>query len=152
LLPAKIIARDAFLTNILNLGGTFRILEEGHTNVAFQNHLLAIRNTYIALNALPGVGSIIVAGRPQLTTAFVHLCQTLIDEVNLEIIIHNLAPFGPDNAPWAHNSADATAALHLTGEAFDIEITGLTEAQINSAATAAGVTRPDPVNQPLHFE
>jgi len=146
----------ALETAVTTAGGTFEIntTEMGGQTLVFQQHLFSIRQAYISLDALPTVGSVVIAGRPQLTAPPGFPCQTLIDEVNLEIIVHTLFPFTPDNAPWAHDPvlANPTAAKHRTGDAFDMRINGLPPATIDALATGAGLIRPNPVTEPDHFE
>jgi len=139
---------------VLGMGGTFTIMEEGQT-LAFQQHLFSIRKTFIDLNALPGINASfipITPPRPQLTDVLASLCQTLVNEVDLEIIVHDLVAFTPDDAPWAHDPLSPSSAPHRTGGAFDAFITGLTEAEIDLKATAAGLHRPNPATEPFHFE
>ena len=134
--------------------GTFEIMEEGHTQ-AYQDHLYAIRTTYMDLNALPGINSLVASGRPQLSidplSPYVS-CQLLVDKVNLEVSVHILFPSLPDNAPWAHDPTTLMAAAHRAGEGFDARITGLTQARIDQLANQAGLHRPDSINAPDHYE
>jgi hypothetical protein len=152
-LATKLTALEAAVTTA---GGTFEInpTEMGGQTLVFQQHLFSIRQEYITLDALPLVGSVVIAGRPQLTAPPGFPCQTLIDEVNLEIIVHTMFPFTPDNAPWAHDPvpANPTAATHRTGNAFDMRINGLSSATIDALATGVGLVRPNPVTEPDHFE
>jgi hypothetical protein len=159
LVPELATARDLFKQKILNESGATISITSEYRTTEYQRHLYSLRTSFIQLDNLPGVDSFVnFANRPQLIVmpdSPYAACTHLIDKVNGEISDHALLAGTTEAsglAPPVSNPDTGSGSAHSRGEAFDAKITGVTQEKIDALAAEAGLWRPYPVSDKVHFE
>jgi hypothetical protein len=165
LAPALVIARDNFRNLVLAEPAprSFEVTSE-YRSLRYQTHFYTLRTTFIALSGMEGITGDLCGNTSHLTIAadspFL-CCQALVNEVNHELCdVHHIRARTDDGTPAVNNPNDPENLSHTHGpngeigmsSAFDAVITGLTSARIDQLAAQAGLRRPYPATDPVHFE
>jgi Nidogen-like/Thrombospondin type 3 repeat len=101
---------------------------------AYQDHLRAIRDAATALGATVSGGQVTFTNDdPE--------CAARRDEIAAELLNHGLG-----------NNPVGRTSNHGTGNAFDLRVTLPAGTNIDDLAAQAGLTRPFPVRDPVHFQ
>lgn len=162
LIPELVAALNNFRTNVIAEPGpqTFDVTS-GFRSYERQAHFWEIRQKFDALDALDGIEPYIATvdgkQRPQLRfrqtpspPTSSSACQPLLHDVNAEILLHLLKPTSASRP--AVNPPDASLHTRNPAEAVDISITGLSQQRITALATAAGLWRPYPTTDDIHYQ
>lgn len=127
-------ALDDLLTRIVNTPGAGTpSINSAYRPQAYQDHLRAIRDRATELGARVSNGRVTFTNDDD-------RCAALRDEIARELLNHGLK-----NNPVARRSD------HRTGNAVDVSVSLPSGTSIDNLAAAAGLQRPLPVKDPVHF-